>query len=131
MNTVYKVISVLLSYPTRELQLGVPELLEAVQSDSGIKQPVRDSIARLATDIASRDIYDAQERYVFLFDRTRSLSLHLFEHVHGESRDRGQAMVDLQLALVVPRQILCAVERAHMHTVRRVAHEHILPNSRQ
>lgn len=38
---------------------------------------------------------EAQERFVFLFDRTRSLSLHLFEHVHGESRDRGQAMVDL------------------------------------
>jgi nitrate reductase delta subunit len=32
---------------------------------------------------------------VLLFDRTRSLSLHLFEHVHGESRARGQAMVDL------------------------------------
>jgi nitrate reductase delta subunit len=32
---------------------------------------------------------------VLLFDRTRSLSLNLFEHVHGESRDRGQAMVDL------------------------------------
>ena len=32
---------------------------------------------------------------VLLFDRTRSLSLHMFEHVHGESRDRGQAMVDL------------------------------------
>ena len=26
----------------------------------------------------------------------RRLSLHLFEHVHGESRDRGQAMVDLK-----------------------------------
>jgi len=37
-----------------------------------------------------------QERYVELFDRTRSLSLHLFEHVHGESRDRGQAMIDLK-----------------------------------
>ena len=37
-----------------------------------------------------------QERYVLLFDRTRSLSLHLFEHVYGESRDRGQAMVDLK-----------------------------------
>ena len=45
---------------------------------------------------ASGDLYDLQERYVQLFDRTRSLSLHLFEHVHGESRDRGQAMVDLK-----------------------------------
>ena len=33
---------------------------------------------------------------MLLFDRTRSLSLHLFEHVHGESRDRGQAMIDLK-----------------------------------
>ena len=49
----------------------------------------------LIDDIAARDIFDAQERYILLFDRTRSLSLHLFEHVHGESRDRGQAMVDL------------------------------------
>ena len=42
------------------------------------------------------DLYALQERYVDQFDRTRSLSLHLFEHVHGESRDRGQAMIDLK-----------------------------------
>ncbi len=47
-------------------------------------------------ELAGGDLYDLQERYVLLFDRTRSLSLHLFEHVHGESRDRGQAMIDLQ-----------------------------------
>ena len=47
-------------------------------------------------EIATGDLYDLQERYVLLFDRTRSLSLHLFEHVHGESRDRGQAMIDLK-----------------------------------
>ena len=38
-----------------------------------------------------------------------SLALHLFEHVHGESRDRGQAMVDLKAmyekaGLVIARQ---------------------------
>jgi nitrate reductase delta subunit len=47
-------------------------------------------------DLASGDLYDLQERYVLMFDHTRSLSLHLFEHVHGESRDRGQAMIDLR-----------------------------------
>ena len=47
-------------------------------------------------EIADGDLFDLQERYVLLFDRTRSLSLHLFEHVHGESRDRGQAMIDLR-----------------------------------
>jgi nitrate reductase delta subunit len=53
------------------------------------------AVLRLIEEIAAGDLYDLQERYLLLFDRTRSLSLHLFEHVHGESRDRGQAMVDL------------------------------------
>ena len=56
----------------------------------------RDRLDRILEEIATGDLYDLQERYVLLFDRTRSLSLHLFEHVHGESRDRGQAMVDLK-----------------------------------
>jgi nitrate reductase molybdenum cofactor assembly chaperone NarJ/NarW len=55
----------------------------------------REDVGGLIDDLAAHDLYDAQERYILLFDRTRSLSLHLFEHVHGESRDRGQAMVDL------------------------------------
>ena len=61
--------------------------------------PRRVSASELQTlidELASGDLYDLQERYVLLFDRTRSLSLHLFEHVHGESRDRGQAMIDLK-----------------------------------
>ncbi len=53
-------------------------------------------MARLLDEFETGELYDLQERYVLLFDRTRSLSLHMFEHVHGESRDRGQAMVDLQ-----------------------------------
>ena len=62
--------------------------------------PAADAIATASTaswrSSPTGDLYDLQERYVLLFDRTRSLSLHLFEHVHGESRDRGQAMVDLK-----------------------------------
>ena len=57
---------------------------------------MRDQLHSLLTELATGDLYDLQERYVLLFDRTRSLSLHLFEHVHGESRDRGQAMIDLK-----------------------------------
>ncbi len=95
MNTVLKVLSLLLSYPTEELRQSVPELKAALASETGIAKREKTLLTKLADDIGSLDIYDAQERYVFLFDRTRSLSLHLFEHVHGESRDRGQAMVDL------------------------------------
>jgi nitrate reductase delta subunit len=95
MNISLKVISLLLSYPTEELLLGVPELKAALASDRLTGEREKALLGKVADDIAGLDLYDAQERYVFLFDRTRSLSLHLFEHVHGESRDRGQAMVDL------------------------------------
>jgi nitrate reductase delta subunit len=49
----------------------------------------------LVEELGRRDIYDLQETFVMLFDRSRTLSLNLFEHVHGESRDRGGAMVSL------------------------------------
>lgn len=95
MHVSLKVISLLLSYPTEELQAAAPELKTALAADTLTGEREKALLARLADDIAGLDLYNAQERYVFLFDRTRSLSLHLFEHVHGESRDRGQAMVDL------------------------------------
>ena len=95
MNTTLKVISLLLSYPSEELRAAAPELKAALAAD-GIGAREQKLLGKLADDIARLDLYEAQERYVYLFDRTRSLSLHLFEHVHGESRDRGQAMVDLK-----------------------------------
>ncbi len=90
-----KVLSALLHYPSRELQAAAGELNVALHAERILPAPARQAVASLIDEIAQRDLYDAQERYILLFDRTRSLSLHLFEHVHGESRDRGQAMVDL------------------------------------
>lgn len=90
-----KVLSALLTYPTAELQAAAPELKAALEAEGLLPRSRLAGIGELIDDIASRDLIDVQERYVLLFDRTRSLSLHLFEHVHGESRDRGQAMVDL------------------------------------
>lgn len=95
MKRTLKVLSALLCYPTAELQAAVPELRAALDEEGRLSQKSRDRLDRLLDQIATGDLYDLQERYVLLFDRTRSLSLHLFEHVHGESRDRGQAMVDL------------------------------------
>lgn len=95
MNISLKIISLLLSYPTAELQAEASALKTALGEDTLTGDREKKLLAKLADDIASLDLYDAQERYVFLFDRTRSLSMHLFEHVHGESRNRGQAMVDL------------------------------------
>jgi nitrate reductase molybdenum cofactor assembly chaperone NarJ/NarW len=96
MRKTLKVLSALLAYPTAELQTAVPEMRAALDAEARLPQKNRDRLERLLKELAANDLYDLQERYVLLFDRTRSLSLHLFEHVHGESRDRGQAMVDLK-----------------------------------
>ena len=91
-----KALSALLTYPTAELQLATGEISEVIDTANAIPGRVRTQLHTLLMELSSGDLYDLQERYVLLFDRTRSLSLHLFEHVHGESRDRGQAMIDLK-----------------------------------
>jgi len=91
-----KALSALLTYPSAELKQAAGEISEAIENEPAFSFAVRDRLHKLLSEIARDGLYDLQERYVLLFDRTRSLSLHLFEHVHGESRDRGQAMVDLK-----------------------------------
>ena len=90
-----KVLSALLAYPTDDLLAAASELKDVLASEAVLHRRDLAAVNALIDELAGRDLFDAQERYIFLFDRTRSLSLHLFEHVHGESRDRGQAMVDL------------------------------------
>jgi nitrate reductase delta subunit len=85
--TRFRLLAALLAYPDQELVDATPEL-------KGLF-PKRDGIQKLLEELQSSHLHVLQERYVDLFDRSRALSLHLFEHVHGESRDRGQAMVDL------------------------------------
>ena len=90
-----KAMSVLLSYPQAELQEGARDLQAALQEDGQLGPDAMQALAPLFDSLATGDIYALQEAYVELFDRSRSLSLNLFEHVHGESRARGGAMVDL------------------------------------
>ena len=95
MDRTLKAISLVLSYPTLELQQAMPEIGGVLAADSRLTAAARRALRPLVDDLTSRDIYDLQELYVMLFDRSRTLSLNLFEHVHGESRDRGGAMVSL------------------------------------
>jgi len=95
MAVTYKILSALLSYPTEDLQAAAGSFVQLLDDEALLPEADRQALVRLIKQIAGEDLYELQERYVQLFDRTRSLSLHLFEHVHGESRDRGQAMVDL------------------------------------
>lgn len=96
MARTFKVLSALLTYPTVDLQAAIGAMRDNVQKEGVLTGQARRALNPLFDEIAGGDIYDLQERYVLLFDRTRTLSLHMFEHVHGESRDRGQAMIDLQ-----------------------------------
>jgi nitrate reductase delta subunit len=96
MSKTLKALSVLLTYPTAELQQAAGEIGAAFDAEQLIPARIRTQLRALLGEFAAGDLYDLQERYVLLFDRTRSLSLQLFEHVHGESRDRGQAMIDLK-----------------------------------
>lgn len=94
MNT-FRVLSALLTYPTEELVSSLSRMRQALREEALLPAEDRDALERIFFELASLDIYDLQARYVELFDQYRALSLHLFEHVHGESRDRGQAMVSL------------------------------------
>lgn len=91
---ILKVISRLLDYPSQALTEHVDELVGVVNGSS-LSMDNKAQLNAFISSLAATDLYDAQERYDLLFERGRSLSLLLFEHVHGESRDRGQAMVDL------------------------------------
>lgn len=95
MDRSVKALSLILSYPTRELQHAMSEIGGVLASDTRLTAAARRALRPLVEELAGRDIYDLEEQYVMLFDRSRTLSLNLFEHVHGESRDRGGAMVSL------------------------------------
>jgi len=92
---ILKALSALLTYPSEALLEALPEIGGLVERDTLLGKADRAALQALLRHLADGDLFDRQEAYGLLFDRTRSLSLHLFEHVHGESRDRGQAMVDL------------------------------------
>ncbi len=92
---ILKVISLLLDYPTEQLVAGRDELDQAIATSREISPAQRSALIELLNLICDNDLMDGQEHYGALFGRGRSLSLLMFEHVHGESRDRGQAMVDL------------------------------------
>lgn len=89
-----KLIGVLLDYPDDELWRHGNELLAAA-ADPALPAAQRKALADFVQGLLDSDPLTAQDAWLQTFDRGRSMSLLLFEHIHGESRDRGQAMVDL------------------------------------
>ncbi len=90
-----RVLARLMAYPEQSLLDAVPQMIDVLHAERWFPESLTERLETLMRSIATRSITELQEEYVALFDRGRALSLHLFEHVHGESRERGQAMVDL------------------------------------
>lgn len=95
MMNILKVISLLMDYPKAELQQHADALDDEICQARQIPPEMRAQLMILVDSVCRRDLMQVQEEYGVLFDRGCSLSLLLFEHVHGDSRERGQAMVDL------------------------------------
>jgi nitrate reductase molybdenum cofactor assembly chaperone NarJ/NarW len=90
-----KALSALLTYPTQELLDALPDLYAVIVDEGAVERRCRDDLKSLMQWMQDQDLLELEAEYVAVFDRGRATSLHLFEHVHGDSRDRGQAMVDL------------------------------------
>ena len=94
-STTLKVLAHLLSYPDPALRRHLPELRSALQAEQALASARLAELQTLMAYLAGPDALEIEAQYVELFDRGRATSLHLFEHVHGDSRDRGPAMIDL------------------------------------
>lgn len=91
-----RALSALLTYPDAQLRAALPEISAEVRASRALKGRCRDNLMTLIDDIAGSDALEAESRYVDLFDRGRHTSLNLFEHVHGDGRKRGPAMLELR-----------------------------------
>ena len=94
MNKRLAILSTLLRYPDEALRADLPDVM-AVIATASFADRDRRALERLVRRLGAGDALDRQEDFVRLFDRGRSTSLHLFEHVHGDTRNRGPAMVEL------------------------------------
>ena len=95
MKLTLRSLAALLGYPSAELKANIGEIRDAIVRDGVLSATDYSRLDRLLQQFETQDLLDLQAAYSELFDRSRSLSLHLFEHVHGDSRERGQAMIDL------------------------------------
>ncbi len=95
MRLTLRVLAHLLRYPDAELRAHLDELADALQLEAAVPGHRLAELLALTRRLAALPALQVESEYVELFDRGRSTALHLFEHVHGDSRDRGPAMIDL------------------------------------
>lgn len=87
-------LSHLLDYPQHSVYTHELEIRDII-AEADLDRELKRKLERFLNVYTAMPLLEWQAEYDGLFERGRSLGLWLFEHVHGESRDRGQAMVDL------------------------------------
>jgi len=90
-----RVLAALLSYPDAAMRGHLSEMREILRDEAALSAARHAELDALIDALANADALETEANYVELFDRGRGTSLHLFEHVHGDSRERGPAMIDL------------------------------------
>jgi len=90
-----RVLAHLLRYPDTEFRAHTGEMQQALKAEAALPASRLAELDALLRQLGTRPALDVESDYVELFDRGRRTALHLFEHVHGDSRDRGPAMIDL------------------------------------
>ena len=95
MRLTLRALARLLAYPDAELRAQMPALIDALQAEQALPAARVTELQALVQQVCAMDAYEAEGRYVDTFDRGHRTSLHLFEHIHGDSRERGPALIDL------------------------------------
>lgn len=90
-----RALSKMLGYPDSELRVHLDELRAALHTERALSESRLAELDDLLDHLGQASALEVEGAYVELFDRGRATSLHLFEHVHGDSRERGPAMIDL------------------------------------
>jgi nitrate reductase delta subunit len=90
-----RVLAALLGYPDEAMRGYLSEMREILHEEKVLSDARRAELDALIESFVNTDALEAEANYVELFDHGRNTSLHLFEHVHGDARERGPAMIDL------------------------------------
>jgi nitrate reductase delta subunit len=90
-----RALALLLSYPDADMRSKLTDVMSVLSLERALSPSRISELKNLSEQLQSLDPLEVESRYVETFDRGRSTCLNLFEHVHGDSRDRGPAMIDL------------------------------------
>jgi nitrate reductase delta subunit len=91
-----RVLAALLSYPDADMRRHLPEMRTLLAREAALRPARLAELHALIDALVRAEPLETEAAYVQLFDRSRATSLHLFEHVHGDSRERVPAMIDLE-----------------------------------